>query len=471
MKTKLFTLSILTLLLATLAHAVFVLPDQITVAGRVDGSSIVTDVVQDGVDSALVTPPVLTLTGLSYVNLALGATYTESGATCVDSADGTITVGAPVFSPALNVNVAGIYTATYTCTDSDSMTDTITRTVAVAVESNDGFGPQSSTFAAVNGFDFAETFDGLQDWGPDLTNAGNVGEEVGDAARMPRLADGSASAWTYYSKYNATTDQTPWIGAFGDNRVWRGTKSAAIDLNNRKGPSRFGLLTTNPYKGDLYYFFMVNIPKNEFPTACPGGCASGSEGGYTEGDPYVYISSWKFMTFNYGCETITCWDTPEGKGYSPIFHTITHIKQFGYTTYSRFGLTGVQTGMHILQETVAHENDTWAISNEGKTSLDAWLGDWWGIEFKLTQNTNGTVTRSIWVYDQAGNVQQRMADQTWNVTGYNAQYGWDFFFHGGNNTNSWQWGPTMESVYYIDDVIIDDQRIGPRYFSAIGAGE
>lgn len=435
-----------------------------------DASTYISDMDKNGENTIRYLPPIITLTGSNNISLALGDTYQELGAVCSDSVDGVIEVPAPVFTPTLNTNLAGNYSALYTCTNSGSLSSTHTRIVAVGQEAPPGFGPQSSTFAATHGFDFAETFDGLQDWAAVLSSVGNVGENSGDAALMPRLADGSPSAWTYYSKWGVSSDTTPWIGAYGDNRVWRGTKSAAIDLNNRKGPSRFGMLTTNPYKGDLYYFFMVNIPKNEFPTSCGGvACSGGSPTGiYTQGDPYAYIASWKFMSFNYGCETISCWDTPEGKGYSPIFHTITHIKQFGYTTYSRFGLTGVQTGMHLLQETVAHENDTWAISNEGKTSLDAWLGDWWGIEFKLTQNTNGTVTRSIWVYDQAGNVQQRMADQTWSVTGYNAQYGWDFFFHGGNNSGSWSWGPTMESVYYIDDVIIDDQRIGPRYFNAIG---
>ena len=40
-------------------------------------------------------------------------------------------------------------------------------------------------------------------------------------------------------------------------------------------------------------------------------------------------------------------------------------------------------------------------------------------------------------------------------------------FFGGNNSNTYSWGPTMQSVYYIDDVIIDEERIGPRYFEII----
>lgn len=75
---------------------------------------------------------VITLTGASSVSYVVGDTYAELGATCTDTED-TLnpTVPAPSFSPALNMAVVGEYTATYTCTDLGSLTDTVTRTVYV----------------------------------------------------------------------------------------------------------------------------------------------------------------------------------------------------------------------------------------------------------------------------------------------------------------------------------------------------
>ena len=76
------------------------------------------------------TAPFITLNG-SNVSYTVGDTYSELGATCSDSEQGAITVPAPSFSPALNMNVASSYVATYTCTDDGGLTDTATRTVYV----------------------------------------------------------------------------------------------------------------------------------------------------------------------------------------------------------------------------------------------------------------------------------------------------------------------------------------------------
>lgn len=70
MKARLFTLSILTLLLATLAHAVFVTRDDV-IPARVSGSDLVSDTVRDGVD----TVPVAGTTGtpiLAFSDLVSG---------------------------------------------------------------------------------------------------------------------------------------------------------------------------------------------------------------------------------------------------------------------------------------------------------------------------------------------------------------------------------------------------------------
>src|SRR3989304_3136484 len=60
------------------------------------------------------TPPVITVTGANPVNINVGATYVDAGATATDNVDRTVTV---VTSGAVNTAVAGTYTLTYNAKD------------------------------------------------------------------------------------------------------------------------------------------------------------------------------------------------------------------------------------------------------------------------------------------------------------------------------------------------------------------
>lgn len=361
-----------------------------------------------------------------------------------------------------NDGVLSAYSGSYTYENCNPVDGEVTSNPGVI------FGPQSSTKNIEWDFDFVERFDGLKDWGPTLADVGNVGEEEGDKLKMPRLADGSESAWTFYSKWGQSTATDKWIGAFGDNRVWRGTKSASIDLQNEKGPSRLGLYLPKGYKNKFHYFYMVNIAKNQWPTSCEGGkCGGGAVGTYVEGDEYSWYASWKFMTFNYGCGSRTCWENTEHPGYSPVWHQISHIKRFNYTTISSEGLSGIDPGLFIHEEDPGHSSDAWGINENSKENLENLIGDWFGIEYSYTQTADGKTIHDVWIYDQQGNSTKVVDGKVWNTVGFKPDLTWDYFFHGGNNSGTFNWGPTMESVYFIDDVIIDDQRIGPKYFKYI----
>ena len=75
------------------------------------------------------TPPVIALEGLSTVTITVGVMYTDEGATCTDDVDGSIT---PTSSSTVNVNQAGSYTVTYSCTDAAGNAATqVSRTVIV----------------------------------------------------------------------------------------------------------------------------------------------------------------------------------------------------------------------------------------------------------------------------------------------------------------------------------------------------
>ena len=72
--------------------------------------------------------PVITLNGDSVINLSIGDTYTEPGATALDGRDGTVNVE---ISGTVDTATEGQYTITYTAKDSANNTATTTRTINV----------------------------------------------------------------------------------------------------------------------------------------------------------------------------------------------------------------------------------------------------------------------------------------------------------------------------------------------------
>ena len=75
--------------------------------------------------------PVILLVGESTVNLNLGVTYVEKGASVVDLEDGDITSKLTIDVSSLDISKAGEYEIVYTVTDSDNNTQSIVRKVIV----------------------------------------------------------------------------------------------------------------------------------------------------------------------------------------------------------------------------------------------------------------------------------------------------------------------------------------------------
>lgn len=93
--------------------------------------------------------PTLTVTGDDYITVAMGGTYTDAGATAIaGGASVPVTVGG-----AVNTGVPGVYTLTYTATNSDGFNASATRRVIVY---------STSTEAAANDFSgsYARTTNG-----------------------------------------------------------------------------------------------------------------------------------------------------------------------------------------------------------------------------------------------------------------------------------------------------------------------
>ena len=76
-------------------------------------------------------PPVLTLIGNDPINLNVGDTFTDPGATAMDESDGDITAAIETVSD-VNTAIAGTYTVTYTVTDSDGNSTSLSRGVIVS---------------------------------------------------------------------------------------------------------------------------------------------------------------------------------------------------------------------------------------------------------------------------------------------------------------------------------------------------
>ncbi len=80
--------------------------------------------------STNVAPPSISLVGSPVVSVPLGGTYSEAGATASDSVDGNLT-SSIVITGALNTSISGTYFKTYTVTNSNNLTSSVSRTIIV----------------------------------------------------------------------------------------------------------------------------------------------------------------------------------------------------------------------------------------------------------------------------------------------------------------------------------------------------
>jgi hypothetical protein len=103
-------------------------PHRISITARDSDGASMTDDISIDITVPDTVAPVITLTGLSIVNIVQGGIYTEPGATCVDNKDVTCNV---TKSGTVDTNTPGTYTLTYTAIDSSGNTSTKTRTVKV----------------------------------------------------------------------------------------------------------------------------------------------------------------------------------------------------------------------------------------------------------------------------------------------------------------------------------------------------
>ncbi|TXE19028.1 DUF5011 domain-containing protein [Psychroserpens burtonensis] len=147
------------------------------------------------------TPPVISLIGASTVNLNVGDTYNEQGATATDNQDGNLT-SSIVIAGTVNTNSAGTYLVNYNVSDAAGNAATqVTRTVNVS-------DPSSGCSGGITSFPYAEGFENtLGAW--TQSSADDIDWTV-DANGTPSSGTGpsSASQGSFYVFVEASGNNT-----------------------------------------------------------------------------------------------------------------------------------------------------------------------------------------------------------------------------------------------------------------------
>lgn len=119
------------------------------------------------------TPPVITLNGSATINLIVGQTYTELGATATDNMDGDLTSSIVIGGDMVNTSVAGTYVVTYNVSDaSGNAAVEVTRTVNVTADTTAPSAPTNLTASGTT-----QTSTNLS-WNASSDNVGVTGYDV-----------------------------------------------------------------------------------------------------------------------------------------------------------------------------------------------------------------------------------------------------------------------------------------------------
>ena len=76
--------------------------------------------------------PIITLTGSSTINLTIGDTFTDFGATATDNEDGNLS-SSIITSGSVDTSTIGTYTITYSVSNTDGNNTSVNRSVIVSV--------------------------------------------------------------------------------------------------------------------------------------------------------------------------------------------------------------------------------------------------------------------------------------------------------------------------------------------------
>ncbi|MCP4114858.1 MAG: hypothetical protein GY737_05525 [Desulfobacteraceae bacterium] len=353
--------------------------------------------------------------------------------------------------------------------------------------------PKQSQAASEFGFDIMETFDDIKDWQGSARNGKGPAQIT--SPDFPKRLDGSDTLLNLYDYWVSNDPGDNFIMDHSKNRgyIWdpnnTGTgKSLCMDISHRAnfgygdgknwGPSRFGMMFGDGDRGsgyeEVYTFHMVRIAPNQWPTAI----APNKVGSYDKNEEYLYGSSWKYFTMGHGF--IRPWvhgDGP-GSGHDPEYRyakstygwntNLIHLKPHNEQPEFRLGLGSYHhmptdgSPPRSPSEYDYRANRSWYMPTEVP------VGEWIGVEiyYKLNDKDQANGEMKIWFYHSDGTeVQVFDRNDLWLRGGGHSDDKINMLFIGGNNSNTYYWGDTMEPLYYVDDFIINGSRIGPTYFN------
>ena len=173
------------------------------------------------------TIPIISLIGSSTVNTALGATYTDAGATATDNVDGNITASIQTTST-VNTNAIGSYTVKYNVSDAAGNAATeVTRTVNVTDQTIPVISlVGSSTVTVAHGSTYSDSgatatdnLDGSLTSSIQTTSNVNT-SAVGSYTVSYNVSDAAGNAATEVTRTVNVTDQAiPTISRIGSSTV------------------------------------------------------------------------------------------------------------------------------------------------------------------------------------------------------------------------------------------------------------
>jgi len=344
-------------------------------------------------------------------------------------------------------------------------------------------------------FDIVDTFDHYQDWtGLTATNSMNW---VTDPDDLPLYIDGSYS--TMWKKYAYNPDGE--VGGEGRLGPWIGNHGASHQVGSKglKLMTRgFGPASLYMYLGDgsansgyseMFMFWRLNMPHNAFPTNTDpnGGGVSHSAVEYIQSvfdsTGYLYRTGWKYVNFGTGFTGVDDHSSGcfygDGEAWLSIYQNRNDTGAHMLFGASTCGFVGCNNG-----------EECWTSTSIGFDQLGAME-----IRLKLeTYSPDGVVQQygeiEIWWYDSDGNPIELMPTRT-QVTFMQPEDSGHLLnriFINGNkhrydttglptsppgynySVGEYTLGDGMAEFYFIDDVVVDDQRIGPKYFSLLGSG-
>lgn len=311
-------------------------------------------------------------------------------------------------------------------------------------------------------FDIAETFDELQDWQGAMRGDNCSGDSYPDD--FPKKKDGSKSIWNYYSFWKSSASSRNWIDFHGEENVWTGDgKSLCLDYATNDGPERFGTYIGDgdPSKGysDVHIFYFTKYTEDFFPHDNSGF------------DYYAYLKTLEACT---GFRAVMEWGTPEEQAVLGNSNARKHNYGLNYVILNIREYYGGLTP--LFSKRISSSTGTTVEMEDTYPRADYFgdlvrRGEWFAIEYRLKLSEpagadNGVL--EVWAYDMYGNTinhhrytQVTFAKPDDPSRPFNHRY--NKFFWGGNRSYD-----TNEGHVYIDDIVIDDQRIGPTYFEMLG---